>query len=251
MSRYSIDLVDTSFGFKIFVIEGDIHVGYNIRKSGTWEPEVVAWMQNNVKPGYNCLDIGSNIGFFTELMARFSGKGGSVHAFEPNTELVEIYRKTRENNNYDNVADIFVYPFALSDVEDDLNLLVPDINIGGAALTMDPDARDGYHSVKAKTKNINDLLSDHQLSTIDVIKIDIEGYEPFVWNTLYRILPNAKAILMELGPYHPKEFLYELWKDYEMYTLNGDGKVDPEYILGYRHHLNISLVKRSEPVNQI
>lgn len=244
MSLYSTELVETIFGFKIFVVDGDIHVGGNIKKSGTWEPEVVAWMQSNIKPGYNCLDIGSNIGFFTEVMARFSGRSGSVHAFEPNRELVEIYKQTRDNNNYEDAADIFVYPFALSDVEDDLNLLVPNINIGGAALTMGPDIKDGYHSLKAKTKNINDLLSDHQLNTIDVIKIDIEGYEPFVWSTLYKALKNAKAVLVELGPYHPKEFLYNLSKDYEMYTLNGVGKVDPEYILSYRHHLNISLVKK-------
>lgn len=244
MSIYSTELVDTSFGFKMFVVNGDEHVGYNIKKSGTWEPEVVAWMQNNVKPGYNCLDIGSNIGFFTELMARFSGRSGSVHAFEPNIELVEIYRKTRENNSYEDVADIFVYPFALSTVEDDLNLLVPNVNIGGAALTKDQDTLEGYHNIKARAININDLLSDHQLENIDVIKIDIEGYEPFVWNTLYKALPNAKAILAELGPYHPKEFLYSLYKDYDMHTLDGTGKVDPEYILSYRHHLNISLVKR-------
>jgi FkbM family methyltransferase len=177
-------------------------------------------------------------------MARFSGPNGSVHAFEPNTELVEIYRKTRENNSYDNVSDIFVYPFGLSEVEDNLNLLVPDINIGGAALTMDSEAGEGYHSIKAKTKNINDLLSDSQLETIDVIKMDIEGYEPFVWNTLYKVFPNAKAILVELGPYHPKEFLNDIHRYYEMHALNGDGEVDPEYILRYRHHLNISLVKR-------
>lgn len=242
---YSKELVETSFGFKIFVIDGDEHVGYNIKKSGTWEPDVVAWMQNNVKPGYNCLDIGSNIGFFTELMARLSGGSGSVHAFEANTELVDIYWQTRQNNSYDGVADIFVYPFALSDVEDELNLLVPNMNIGGAALTMDDEKREGYHSIKARTKNINDLLSDSQLNSIDVIKIDIEGYEPFVWNTLHKALSNAKAILAELGPYHPKEFLYNLYKDYDMYTLDGTGKVDPEYILGYKHHLNISLVKRS------
>jgi FkbM family methyltransferase len=243
---YTTELVDTSFGFKIFIVDGDQHVGYNIKKSGTWEPEVVAWLNNNIKPGYNCLDIGSNIGFFTEFMARKSGKGGSVHAFEPNTHLVEIYRSTRQEsgNSYDDVADIFVYPFALSEVEDSINLLVPDINIGGAALTMDNSSSEGYHVLDVRTKNINDLLSDHQLSTIDLIKIDIEGYEPFVWNTLYKALPNAKAILAELGPYHPKEFIYGLADEYEFHALNGDGIVGPEHILNYRHHLNISLVKK-------
>lgn len=251
MGLYSTELVNTIHGFNMFVIGGDFHVGHNIKNNGSWEPETVAWMTNNIKPGYSCLDIGSNIGFFTELMARLSGSGGVVHAFEPNVELVDVYMKTRTEagNSYDNVADIMVYPFGLSTVEDTLSLLVPNENIGGAALTSDNDIMDGYHSMTVRTKNINDLLSDNELNSVDIIKIDIEGYEPFVWKTLYKALKNAKGILIELGPYHPREFLEEIFRDYQMYALNGDGEVNPDYILGYRHHLNISLVKRPNSVN--
>src|ERR1035437_1383153 len=36
-----------------------------------------------VKPGFNILDIGANIGFYTKVFSELTGEKGCVHAFEP------------------------------------------------------------------------------------------------------------------------------------------------------------------------
>jgi hypothetical protein len=36
-----------------------------------------------VKPCFNILDIGANIGFYTKVFSELVGSSGSVHAFEP------------------------------------------------------------------------------------------------------------------------------------------------------------------------
>ncbi len=36
-----------------------------------------------VKPDYNVLDIGANIGFYTNVFSKIVGSKGNVYAFEP------------------------------------------------------------------------------------------------------------------------------------------------------------------------
>src|ERR1035437_453528 len=53
-----------------------------------------------VKPGFNILDIGANIGFYTKLFSQLTGPTGSVHAFEPETTNFKyLQNNLRANKN--------------------------------------------------------------------------------------------------------------------------------------------------------
>ncbi|MGC2280676.1 MAG: hypothetical protein WA603_11710, partial [Candidatus Acidiferrales bacterium] len=63
-----------------------MRVDWQIHRSfayGTWEPEVVQAVQQEVTAGMNVLDLGAQSGFYTLLLSRLVGPEGRVFAFEP------------------------------------------------------------------------------------------------------------------------------------------------------------------------
>jgi len=226
--KYPITLANTVHGFKIYVVDGDEHVGRNIFEKGFWEPDVTHWMRKNIEPGYTCLDIGSNIGYFTELMARLSGQYGRVYAFEANSNLVDVYEKTLvdSGNEYESTATIHLFPIGLSDESREAYIFVPKANIGGAGIVYDDkDPLDNYETVPVVLEVITNVLDEIVCEEIDFIKMDVEGHEEKIWPTLKTILPNVKSMIVELGNYHSKEFLEEIAKDWNMFKLENFDEV--------------------------
>lgn len=221
----------------------DQHVSKMCRDSGFWEPDVTSWMTKNIKPGWNCLDIGSNIGYFTEVLSRLVGESGSVTAFEPNKKLVDEYNVVRKINNYDGCGKIIVMPWGVGESDKHTMLSVPLINIGGAAIS-EGEEKEGYElkEVSLISLDENNIINKN----IDFIKMDIEGYEPNAMNGMKNILETCSLLLLELGPYHPEDFLKDLNEKYFMYRINGDNEINISYndILSAPHHWNVVLKKR-------
>src|SRR4051812_41546604 len=61
----------------------DSVISKSIYLTGTFEPEELAVIRENVKAGSIVADIGASIGVHTLVMAQRVGDDGAVHAFEP------------------------------------------------------------------------------------------------------------------------------------------------------------------------
>lgn len=75
------------------------------------------YLKKIIRKGDVIIDIGANLGYFSVLFAKWTGKNGSVHAVEP----VEPVRNILEKNirKYSNVI---VYPFALGDEDKEIQM---------------------------------------------------------------------------------------------------------------------------------
>ena len=81
----------------------------------TAEPELWEWLKLNVHAGDHILDVGSFLGVYAILQARWAGPGSRVLAFEPTPNTVTTLRRHIEIND---VADrIVVMPVALGAAE--------------------------------------------------------------------------------------------------------------------------------------
>jgi FkbM family methyltransferase len=225
--------------FYLWTDPGDRYVGEACREYGYWEPDLTQWMVSNVKPGSKCLDIGFNIGYYTEVLSRLVGKDGEVWAFEPNVELVNNYNKAKELNDYSNCSPITVFPIGLSNKSEMVNLIGPLENIGGSGVTIENEAPEGYFIKTIEVKRLDEVLDQD----IDFIKIDVEGHEPLVWEGFPSGALNCPLIVAELGPYHPEEFLRGLEEIYTMETLEYVN-INTDIIRAHPHHLNVVLRKR-------
>jgi len=165
----------------------------------------LGWLKNNpaykyhyfakklVAAGDVVIDLGANLGYYTNLFHEWVGKDGDVYAVEPVVPFNEILQW--KLNKFSNVT---IFPFALGTEEKDITLIIPKEHKylkTGLPHVFEGDVHgdlDSYgFKFKARMKKGSDLFKD--LQRIDFIKCDIEGYEEYV-------LPELKDILIKHIP---------------------------------------------------
>lgn len=201
----------------------DRYVQKSCIDSGIWDKELTEWMILNIKPGWTCLDIGANIFYFTELMSRLTKENGKVLAFEPIDRLCNMYKIAQSFNSYDECSTIEVFPFALSDKEEDLILNIWEENIGGSGIVSEHRIGNhgqygNFYTQPIKSNRLDSVYKDK----IDFIKIDVEGHERFVFEGFSDSAKECPLLVVELGSGQPDEFLIELNSKYTMEFLNGE-----------------------------
>lgn len=188
-------------------------------ENGFYDRPFTNWLMKNIKPGWTCLDIGSNIGYVTEVLSRIVGPSGNVISFEPLVDLVEKYKDASKLNDYSNCSPITMYPYGLSNVNAKQKIEVFMDNIAKSSIRGDgfiPNPESGNILKEVETVRLDSVYS----GKVDFMKIDVEGHEPEVWEGLTENAKNCTLILIELGQWHPIGFLEYLYKNYKMYSID-------------------------------
>jgi FkbM family methyltransferase len=138
-----------------------------------------------LRPGLRVVDVGANIGYYLLFFERFIGREGSVSCFEPEPEnLVELTRNIEHNE----LGNVRVFPIAAGDADSEVSLH-PGINAKVAA--------DGSGSLKTDLRRLDSALSE----PVDLIKIDVEGYEGHVLVGAEKMLAEYRPVLfLEVHP---------------------------------------------------
>jgi FkbM family methyltransferase len=191
--------------FYIYVATDDNFVGLALARDSRYEPEVTNILKNILKSGGVFVDIGANIGYFTLLAAQIVGTSGRVFAFEPNKRNCALLWLSSTENNYQNIE---VFPVAAShnaqnivvQVTGSNGRIVPNTELfanGISASTQDTILPPNH--VSARTVEVDTLL--HDVDRIDVIKIDVEGAEPFVLAGMQAVIQKHRPIIItEFSP---------------------------------------------------
>ncbi|GAB4385006.1 MAG: hypothetical protein Kow00121_49350 [Elainellaceae cyanobacterium] len=188
----------------------DIGIVPHLCLNGFWEPWVTLAVLRSLKPGWRCLDVGANHGYYSVVMSSVVGSSGRVVALEPNARLASMVSKTLEVNGFDDRATSIAK--AVSDKDGEiLKLVIPVGHTGHAALRETASPTDEVMEVE--TISIDSLTADWD--RVDCIKIDVEGAEEAVWRGMKETVrrnPDIKLVL-EFGPSrypNPRAFLEEI-----------------------------------------
>ncbi|MFB2773251.1 FkbM family methyltransferase [Pelatocladus sp. BLCC-F211] len=163
-------------------------IGRSIWLIGIYDLSVTEVLWRLIDRGETTIDIGSNIGYMTSIMAKQVGETGSVYCFEPHPE---VYEELTENIRIWQASmgwhQINTYRIALSNKSGDGVLKIPaDFleNRGTAALfPLSNDACIYNHDNSSPTytvtlNSLDEFIKNHQnIENISVIKIDVEGHE--------------------------------------------------------------------------
>jgi len=182
---------------------GDIRISvdtsYPIERdmlTGTYMPEFQTLLKQMVSDGDICIDIGANVGAITMSLAKYCGSGGMVIAFEPGPPTFSKLKKNIAlNPQLEQITSC--YQLGLSDQNGTLCWEEESHNPGNATLLSDQGT-----SVPVTT--LDAFLETSQLSSIDFIKIDVEGME-------YEVMKGAKKTLEQ---FHPSLF-FETHRHFE------------------------------------
>jgi FkbM family methyltransferase len=135
-----------------------------------------------VKPGYIIVDIGANIGYYALMFAHHTGPRGRIVCLEPEPANLRELHANIDNNRLNEL--VTVKPWAAGDYDGDLQF-APGLN-GQPS----PDGSMTVHVVK---------VDSLQLPHVDMLKIDVEGYEGAVLNGAIKVIKrNKPAIFLEL-----------------------------------------------------
>ena len=190
-----IELVPTNHDFSMFISTKDGCVSSIIRSTGTWEQEIVDTLKRFVHKDSIVLHLGTHIGFDDIILGKLVGDKGKVYAFEANPDSYDITRKNIVINNLED--RVTLYPVGVGDQESDntsASLCFNYDNTGGAFV--DPNADPHYsrcHTIKLVA--LDSIL--HEVQKIDVLFMDIEGYEIKAISGAQNLLkrsPNAVII---------------------------------------------------------
>jgi FkbM family methyltransferase len=162
---------------------------------GYWESWITTALARTLRPGWHCLDVGANHGYYTLVMADAVGPQGRVVPVEPTPRLAELLRETLDVNGFPNVI---VAQQAASDTDGEmLQLVVPARRSLNARLSREAGPTDAVVEVQSTT--IDALTSEWP--RVDLIKIDVEGAEESVWRGMQRTIADHPelALILELN----------------------------------------------------
>ena len=140
------------------------------------------------------VDIGANVGLFALYMT-LTQSVRALHCFEPAPATVELLRR-----NVSGVGTIHIHPFGLSDREGTASLMLHPSNTGANSLVM--MRSENPEAVDVAVRDAASALTRLGLDYIDVLKIDTEGCEVPILQSLLPRLGYIGIILLE---YHSEE----------------------------------------------
>ncbi|MET0232084.1 MAG: FkbM family methyltransferase [Rhodanobacteraceae bacterium] len=199
-------------GFKLYVRANDRDIGRQIQSTRIYEPHVTRAMSEILRTDDVFVDVGANIGFFTNLAAHLVGPRGFVLAIEAMDKNVQLILRSLECNGF---AHVRVLACAASDRD------------GRVAMRTDPGTSNGQavaagafgeRTLYAQALRIDELARG--LAKIDLVKLDIEGFELLAWRGFRDSLARHRPrVLSEFHPYcmrqfvdvEPAEYLAELF----------------------------------------
>ena len=237
----------------------DSGVSLEILASGMYEPQLVAFYRRTLRPGMTVLDAGANIGFHALHAALLVGPEGRVVAVEPDPRNVSLIRASLALAQ--GPLRVEVIEAALSDTGGTVVLSDLGNHANSGARFTHTDRGVLARLVHGPAPSYCEVRSfrwdDERLDTrIDLVKIDVEGYEPFVLRGMEGSLLRHRPIvvaefapsnLRAIGGVEPGAFLSWMRdRGYSAAVLEEDGRETPAGApdaivsrLGARHHLDL------------
>jgi FkbM family methyltransferase len=168
-------------------------------------------------PGAVVVDVGANIGIYSEFLSNCVGPTGLVHSFEPSPD--NFRRLSAATHDLSNVR---LTQAAVGEASGECKLYVSDkLNVDHRAYKADGDSR---RAIPTEMVALDDYFKPGQ--RVDLIKIDIQGYELHALRGAKRVLRENRDIqlLLEFWPYGLEE-AGSNWK--ELVQMLRDLSMDP------------------------
>lgn len=174
-----------------FCLAGSVlHRGhlYAFREGGT-EPIMTRLFQGVVEPGMQVIDVGAYLGWYALLAAKKLGSSGRVYAFEADPRTALFLQRNIEVNHFS--ERVLLFRKAVTSKTGRMKLFLDSSDSSNTSL---------FHETARSMSTYVDTMALDQYfdgaSTVDVIKMDIEGGEIQALEGMERLVRRSKSLTM-------------------------------------------------------
>jgi FkbM family methyltransferase len=145
------------------------------------------------------VDLGSNVGYFTCYAADRIGKDAIGLSVDANPKMAAETQWHIESNGWSRVKGVWAVVGFPSEVEQAPFFLNPS-NISGSATVLNPNipAKGAQQEITVPTVDLNRAWREHAGDApVDVMKVDVEGFEVKVLDTIPELLQRTHSVVLE------------------------------------------------------
>ena len=155
--------------------------------------EELEFLRDNVPAGGTFVDLGANVGTYALVMAHHVGKGGKVVAVEPHP----VIHARLAFNRTASAADHVKLVAAAAGPDGELLIESDGDNLGASHVVSGVPSES---AIKVPSLRLLRILGEAEVTSVDALKIDIEGFEDRVLIPFFDEAPPAlwpRAIVIE------------------------------------------------------
>ena len=192
------------------------------------EYEEMNFINSFITDGNIIIDVGANLADISILSAS-KGENVRVFCFEPTEKLIQLINENILINHFE--KRISVFQKAVSNINGKIHFtLEQESEISHISI----DNRLEKNSIEVESTTLDTFAEQHSINHIDLLKVDVEGAELFVFQGAKKLLKNQKidCILFEFNKniprfgYSKSELIYYLLnKDYFVFKFDQDSKL--------------------------
>jgi len=179
-------------------------------------------LEKALQPGDVFWDVGANIGIVSGYFAQPRFQLSSLHAFEPNPGPLKTLQSLFSAN-----ARCIVHPFGLGDEDQMITLNLS--AVGSSLGSMSRDLHEGKQ-IQVQVRRGDAVRRELGLPAPQVMKIDVEGFEPSVLAGLTETIAEHRPILVFEHLFLSDEQIKELVpRDYALFFIQDDGSITTDF----------------------
>ena len=172
------------------------HIQQQLFWYGYYEKELAIMLKKILRANDVFLDIGANIGYFS-LLAANNLPSVKVISFEP---VNELFQKLNENISLNNIKNITTVNAAVGEINEEKEMFLSAHDNLGMSSFQQPGNYTGKKE-KVKVLTIDDWFKTSGLSSIDLIKLDVEGSELAALKGMKEVLQKQRpVVIVEINP---------------------------------------------------
>jgi FkbM family methyltransferase len=188
-------LVRTRTGLLLMLLPGDRGICAELSRWRIHEPFLTSELAKVVSKGMVVLDVGSNIGYYAVHEAALVGPKGMVVAVEPQPHAYGALLASLKANGFENIVAV---RRAVSRARGSLEFAISSFSNWSRVNAGRRDA-DVVEEIDVEASTIDDLVSELGLRRLDLVRMDVEGYEEEVIEGMREAIDRFRPVIcMEL-----------------------------------------------------
>jgi len=166
------------YNFNMLLLAKDVGISQDLYLYGERELQLKCILETLIEPGYRILDLGANLGYYPLVEYQILEGRGKIYAFEPSPQNYKVFKMNIELNEANCLID--AYPLAGGEkpgkekfylsTHSNINTMIPIEYTTGK-----PSHGISDNYIEVTVLDLSSFI--RRKGKIDLIRMDIEGYE--------------------------------------------------------------------------